>query len=77
MLPTALKIYNHILNRLKKDDKCNIFYEDLLSFLDFQTRPVFTLTEDEYAKIVRHAPPVKDTEVRLHYILPPAYRYPP
>lgn len=58
-------IYN-VFDRLEKDENCNILCDDLLAFLDFQTRPVFSLTEEEYQKIVRHAPPVKDTEVNYY-----------
>ncbi|XP_004932171.1 EF-hand domain-containing family member C2-like [Bombyx mandarina] len=54
-----------MLQVLEKDENCNIYYEDLLKFLDFQTRPVFNLTEDDYQKVVRHAPPLKDTECKL------------
>lgn len=50
---------------MTKDENCNIQYEELMDFLDFQTRPVYNLTEDDYEKVVRHAPPVKDTEVSL------------
>ncbi|KAF9824875.1 hypothetical protein SFRURICE_001748 [Spodoptera frugiperda] len=46
-------------------EKCNIHYEDMMDFLDFKTRPVFNLTEADYEKVVRHAPPVKDTECKL------------
>lgn len=35
-----------------------------MSFLDFQTRPVSNLSDADYHKVVRHAPPVKDTEVK-------------
>lgn len=48
---------------LNKDDKCNVQYEDLMAFLDFKTRPVFNLSETDYEKVVRHAPPLKNTEV--------------
>lgn len=58
------------LHSLEKDENCNIQYEDLMNFLNFQTQPLFNLTEEDYLRIVRHAPPVKDTEVRriLYYL---------
>lgn len=50
---------------MPKDDNCNIQWKELLDFLDFQTRPVFNLTDADYQKVVRHAPPVKDIEVGI------------
>ncbi|KOB73422.1 EF-hand domain-containing family member C2, partial [Operophtera brumata] len=41
---------------------CMLQCEDLMSFLDFRTRPVENLTDADYLKVVRHAPTVKDTE---------------
>ncbi|XP_072948827.1 EF-hand domain-containing family member C2-like [Epargyreus clarus] len=64
-LPLSTDLMDCMLQVLEKDDKCNIQYEDLMQFLDFQTRPVFSLTEDDYMKVVRHAPPVKDVECKL------------
>ncbi|XP_050679818.1 EF-hand domain-containing family member C2-like isoform X1 [Leptidea sinapis] len=64
-LPINTDLLDCMLQVLEKDNKCNILYEDLMSFLDFQTRPVFNLTEDDYQKVVRHAPPLKDTECKL------------
>ncbi|XP_039752829.1 EF-hand domain-containing family member C2-like [Pararge aegeria] len=64
-LPINRDLLDCMLKVLEKDDNCNIQYEDLMSFLDFQTRPVVNLTEDDYMKIVRHAPPIKDTECKL------------
>lgn len=40
-----------------------------MSFLNFQTQPLFNLTEEDYIRIVRHALPVKDTEVLKIYII--------
>ncbi|CAK1580325.1 unnamed protein product [Parnassius mnemosyne] len=54
-----------MLDVLKKDENCNIYYEDLMEFLDFQTRPVFNLSEADYTKLVRHAPPLKDVECKF------------
>ncbi|XP_034832363.1 EF-hand domain-containing family member C2-like [Maniola hyperantus] len=64
-LPINRDLMDCMLQVLEKDENCNIQYEDLMSFLDFQTRPVFNLTEDDYIKVVRHAPPLKDTECKL------------
>ncbi|KAG6456585.1 EF-hand domain-containing family member C2 isoform X1 [Manduca sexta] len=64
-LPLNPDLMECMLQVLQKDDKCNIAYEDLLFFLDFQTRPVFNLIEDDLQKVVRHAPPVKNTECKL------------
>ncbi|XP_059052304.1 EF-hand domain-containing family member C2-like isoform X2 [Achroia grisella] len=64
-LPLHLDLMNCMLQVLQKDENCNILCDDLMSFLDFQTRPIFNLTEDDYQKVVRHAPPVKDTECKL------------
>lgn len=58
-----------IFSRLVKDENCNIQYDDLMTFLDFQTRPVYNLTDADYEKVVRHAPPVKDTEVSVVHLL--------
>lgn len=49
---------------MAKDENCNIYYHDLMDFLDFKTRPVYNLTDSDYEKVVRHAPPLKYTEVR-------------
>ncbi|XP_052753488.1 EF-hand domain-containing family member C2-like isoform X2 [Galleria mellonella] len=64
-LPLNVDLMDCMLQVLQKDENCNILCDDLMSFLDFQTRPVFNLTEDDYQKVVRHAPPVKDTECKL------------
>ncbi|XP_045448004.1 EF-hand domain-containing family member C2-like [Melitaea cinxia] len=64
-LPISCDLMDCMLDVLEKDENCNIICEDLMSFLDFQTRPVFNLTEADYQKVVRHAPPVKDTECKL------------
>ncbi|KAM3965215.1 EF-hand domain-containing family member C2 [Aphomia sociella] len=64
-LPLNLDLMDCMLQVLKKDENCNIICDDLMSFLDFQTRPVFNLTEDDYHKVVRHAPPVKDMECKM------------
>ncbi|RVE45367.1 hypothetical protein evm_009996 [Chilo suppressalis] len=64
-LPINPDLMDCMLQVLQKDEKCNIQYEDLMSFLDFQTRPVYNLSECDYEKVVRHAPPLKDTECKL------------
>ncbi|XP_060803247.1 EF-hand domain-containing family member C2 [Amyelois transitella] len=64
-LPLNGDLMDCMLSVLKKDENCNILYEDLMDFLDFKTRPVCNLTEEDYQKVVRHAPPVKDTECKL------------
>ncbi|XP_022814037.1 EF-hand domain-containing family member C2-like [Spodoptera litura] len=64
-LPMSTDLMDCMLSVLLKDEKCNIHYEDMMDFLDFKTRPVFNLTEADYEKVVRHAPPVKDTECKL------------
>ncbi|XP_023946226.1 EF-hand domain-containing family member C2-like isoform X2 [Bicyclus anynana] len=64
-LPINRDLMDCMLTVLEKDDKCNIVYNDLMSFLDFQTRPVFSLTEEDYMKVVRHAPPTKDIECKM------------
>ncbi|XP_028169092.1 EF-hand domain-containing family member C2-like [Ostrinia furnacalis] len=64
-LPINPDLMDCMLQVLHKDDKCNVQYEDLMSFLDFKTRPVFNLSETDYEKVVRHAPPLKDTECKL------------
>ncbi|VVC91216.1 unnamed protein product, partial [Leptidea sinapis] len=38
-LPINTDLLDCMLQVLEKDNKCNILYEDLMSFLDFQTRP--------------------------------------
>ncbi|CAG9786774.1 unnamed protein product [Diatraea saccharalis] len=63
-LPINPDLMDCMLQVLKKDEKCNIQYEDLMAFLDFQTRPVYNLSETDYEKVVRHAPPLKDTECK-------------
>ncbi|CAH0715499.1 unnamed protein product, partial [Brenthis ino] len=64
-LPINCDLMDCMLQVLEKDDNCNIQYEDLMKFLNFQTQPLFNLTEEDYLRIVRHAPPVKDTECKL------------
>ncbi|CAG9561858.1 unnamed protein product [Danaus chrysippus] len=64
-LPLNCDLMDCMLQVLQKDENCNIQWEDLMNFLDFQTRPVFNLSEADYEKVVRHAPPVKDTECKL------------
>ncbi|XP_026327442.1 EF-hand domain-containing family member C2-like [Hyposmocoma kahamanoa] len=64
-LPLREDLMNCMLDVLPKDDNCNIPWNELLDFLDFQTRPVFNLTNADYQKVVRHAPPVKDVECKL------------
>uniref|UniRef100_A0A2A4JEU4 EF-hand domain-containing protein n=1 Tax=Heliothis virescens TaxID=7102 RepID=A0A2A4JEU4_HELVI len=64
-LPINTDLLDCMLSVLLKDENCNIQYEDMMTFLDFQTRPVFNLTEADYQKVVRHAPPLKDTECKL------------
>ncbi|XP_063536480.1 EF-hand domain-containing family member C2-like [Cydia strobilella] len=63
-LPINTDLLDCMLGVLEKDDDCNIRYDDLMSFLDFQTRPVYNLAEGDYQKVVRHAPPVKFTECK-------------
>ncbi|XP_045498047.1 EF-hand domain-containing family member C2-like [Colias croceus] len=64
-LPINTDLMDCMLQVLKKDDDCNIVYDDLMSFLDFQTRPVYNLSESDYQKVIRHAPPLKDTECKI------------
>lgn len=64
-LPLNTDLMDCMLHVLRKDEHCNILYEDLMSFLDFQTRPVYNLSDADYGKVVRHAPPLKDTECKL------------
>ncbi|KPI95568.1 PREDICTED: EF-hand domain-containing family member C2-like [Papilio xuthus] len=64
-LPINTDLMDCMLEMLSKDENCNIFYEDLMKFLDFQTRPVVNLSDAEFAKAVRHAPPLKDVECKF------------
>ncbi|XP_046966018.1 EF-hand domain-containing family member C2-like [Vanessa cardui] len=64
-LPINRDLLDCMLDVLEKDENGEIVCEDLMTFLDFQTRPVFNLTEADYQKVVRHAPPVKDTECKI------------
>ncbi|XP_026734418.1 EF-hand domain-containing family member C2-like [Trichoplusia ni] len=64
-LPINPDLLDCMLQVLVRDENCNIQYDDLMTFLDFQTRPVYNLTDADYEKVVRHAPPVKDTECKL------------
>ncbi|XP_049873466.1 EF-hand domain-containing family member C2-like [Pectinophora gossypiella] len=64
-LPLSEDLMDCMLNVLDRDEQCNIRWEDLLAFLDFQTRPVYNLCDEDYEKIVRHAPPLKDIECKI------------
>ncbi|CAH0691886.1 unnamed protein product [Spodoptera exigua] len=64
-LPINTDLMDCMLSVLLKDENCNIHYEDLMEFLDFKTRPVFNLSDADYEKVVRHAPPLKDTECKM------------
>ncbi|KAI8436844.1 hypothetical protein MSG28_010298 [Choristoneura fumiferana] len=64
-LPLSNDLMDCMLSVLETDENCNIRYDDLMNFLDFQTRPVYNLAEGDYLKVVRHAPPVKETECKL------------
>ncbi|KAJ2949147.1 hypothetical protein O0L34_g6087 [Tuta absoluta] len=64
-LPLSDELMDCMLNVLERDENCNIIWEDLMNFLDFKTRPVVNLTDADYGKVVRHAPPVKDIECKI------------
>ncbi|XP_068633577.1 EF-hand domain-containing family member C2-like [Battus philenor] len=64
-LPINTDLMDCMLGILRKDENCNIYYQDLMDFLDFQTRPVVNLSDADYTKIVRHAPPLKDVECKF------------
>ncbi|XP_075977828.1 EF-hand domain-containing family member C2-like [Anticarsia gemmatalis] len=64
-LPINPDLMDCMLQVLRKDENCNIRYDDMMNFLDFQTRPVYNLSENDYDKVVRHAPPLKNTECKL------------
>ncbi|CAB3220752.1 unnamed protein product [Arctia plantaginis] len=64
-LPINIELMTCMLQVLSKDENCNIYYQDLMDFLDFKTRPVYNLTDSDYEKVVRHAPPLKYTECKL------------
>ncbi|KAL4715967.1 hypothetical protein ACJJTC_013267 [Scirpophaga incertulas] len=64
-LPLNPDLMDCMLNVLNKDENCNIYYEDLMEFLDFKINPVHDLGETDYETVVRHAPPLKDTECKL------------
>ncbi|XP_041979568.1 EF-hand domain-containing family member C2-like [Aricia agestis] len=63
-LTLSTDLMDCMLQVLQKDKDCNIVYEDLMSFLDFKTQPA-SHTDEDIANLVRHAPPVKDTECKL------------
>ncbi|KAG7308595.1 hypothetical protein JYU34_005814 [Plutella xylostella] len=63
-LPVNDDLLDCMLSVLDKDEQCNIRCDSLMQFLDFKTRPVFA-TDADYLKVVRHAPPVKDTECKI------------
>ncbi|KPI95569.1 EF-hand domain-containing family member C2 [Papilio xuthus] len=64
-LPINDDLMDCMFSVLRKDDNCNIYTEDLLNFLDFQTRPVFNMSDVDYNKLVRHAPPIRDKECKF------------
>ncbi|XP_013145374.1 PREDICTED: EF-hand domain-containing family member C2-like isoform X1 [Papilio polytes] len=64
-LPINNELMDCMFSVLRKDDNCNIYTEDLLNFLDFQTRPVFNMSDVDYNKVVRHAPPIRDRECKF------------
>lgn len=63
-LPLNTDLMECMLKVLNKDEKCNIYYDDLMQFLDFQTRPVYNMTDVDYENVIRHAPPLKDIECK-------------
>lgn len=62
--PINTDLMDCMLEVLQKDDKCNIRYDDLMKFLDFQLWPVENLLDGDYKKVIRHAPALKDTECK-------------
>ncbi|GBP85144.1 EF-hand domain-containing family member C2 [Eumeta japonica] len=61
-LPINPILMECMLTVLKKDVNCNIYYDDVIDFLDFKTQPVSKLSETDRDKVVRHALPLKYTE---------------